>query len=62
MSNYRIVKNTFSDETVIYYIQKQSIGSPDQWNLVTKRETISEARSLIEFLKGQELISSEVVE
>lgn len=62
MSNYRIVKNTFSDETVMYAVEKQSIACPDRWNRITNRETIDEARSLIEFLKGQELVSSEVVE
>lgn len=62
MSEYRIVKNTFVDGTIMFNIEKQSVVDSKKWNYVTNRETIDQARYSIELLKGQELVSSEVVE
>lgn len=62
MSEYRIVKNTFADGTIMFNIEKQSVVDSKKWNYVTNRITIDQARYSIELLKGQELVNSEVVE
>jgi hypothetical protein len=62
MSNgeYRIVKNTYKNGRIDFSIDKMTHSQ--RWANITIRNTIADARSVIEKLVGDELVSSEVVE
>lgn len=59
MKKYRIVKQTDVNELVKYRIESQCESGV--WVLITYRSSLDMAKHAIEYIKSQEIVSSEVV-
>lgn len=59
MKKYRIVKQTDVNDLVKYRIE--SLSDSGVWVLITYRSSLEMAKNAIEYIKSQEIVSSEVV-
>jgi hypothetical protein len=49
-ANYRIVKKTFGDGTILFYVEKTSTMNPHNWYEVAARSTVEECKLYIDRL------------
>lgn len=59
MNKYRIVKQTDVNDIVKYRVELK--GESEVWVLITYRSSLEMAKHAIEYIKSQEIVSTEVV-